>query len=1357
MVPNQMSVKLERDTSDCPMINSIAIRDGAAKLPFGVAATGSVGSHPQEEVSSPIVSRIEWIWKPVKKRNFDNILAKFLGDIAQYSHDNSWKVLLWTFILTAGLGCGFIGQETSISVTERYSPSNSVTVDILNRFEDYYGYEPRAIIISARADELGANVLTVEYLKQFQRLYTEGLNPLTTKVNGQDIMMKDFCNQVPAVHKTTMNNDSICLTASLLGVFGFNESSLSQMTDKEIISKVNERNLVDVFGYNVDVNQVLGGIRYDETDNIIGASTLVIFFYINSTDRWKVNKLADKWEMELLDVYKTIEAREDFNFKLNVIGIRIIAESITESEFEIYVIFAFGGLLCAVYSVFVFTDLRAFDLVVSQVNLIIYGTLSIACSLVSGIGFIAYFGIPWSSEMPLCIFLCLGLGFDDCYLVTYDYNRLPPELESSVRVRRSMELAGTSITLTSFTDFVAFVIGTGFGLTVNFPVMTNFCIYGSSCILFLWIYMIWMFTALLSIDSRRQEAGRWDILCCFGITKDETSGDGDTKLGLENRNYKKTCRRDRTFEADVRRRRRTGSFSYLIDPNSDKTPTTSGERETRASREMRTSKQWTDDKSIDREDSSFGDEDFGVLSTNLLEECDELTVLGKANDQDTSSKPSNMAGYPGRAIKKKFGTTLTVNTGYANNKIGVSSIITPSFSDSVFGEVNYDNRSKQDGQYPSNLSKQDNQVVSPSLIHLDSTGSTSDSLVFTPFTITPLNDKPKKLSVKEDRIRSVSQSSDTRTLVKRNDILGYFIGEMVRCFLEIPYGAATITCLFFLYGGFNAYIFLESETQYSFDMTDSLYLGTEAFEFYKMWEHNGTFAYDLLESLSWVVFELDPYNNLETFNKVREEIHEIEGIAFIGGWVWSFEYWLSATYGYERNNQSAFTQLTYEDYLSNLINFLRTDGIQYARDVILSDSSHQLSIESSRLLVINLITDSNTKIRRLKNLREACRRDDSPICYPYAEYYAYADGLLQVTSVVYTNALTAMGCMFIIVWFALGSFFWATFLTFVIALIAIDFLGTMFLIGSYDDQFKAMGVAMAFGFTVDFNMHLVHRFVHGDSNLDPSVRTVKAIRQIGGATFNGAFSTLLVMLPAVFFPAVKLQQRGSRTFSIIILIGLAHSLFLVPSLLMLSGMFMMRHMRDKPEKVIHDGNTNGQFLVPVWHTVGGTPRKKRAQSVQLAKEHLEAKTIRRSRVRKSHSVMLARAPKTIEMSILKNSSIFTGLDRPAIGHTIMEETNTEFMSSKTHFNPREPWKTLKEEGLPQSKSLESIRFSSNNLLDFSPRASSLADLSPRNSSLLELSPRESGGRTKADSLSFLEGATERRVNIESRSKHRQSH
>lgn len=129
---------------------------------------------------------------------------------------------------------------------------------------------------------------------------------------------------------------------------------------------------------------------------------------------------------------------------------------------------------------------------------------------------------------------------------------------------------------------------------------------------------------------------------------------------------------------------------------------------------------------------------------------------------------------------------------------------------------------------------------------------------------------------------------------------------------------------------------------------------------------------------------------------------------------------------------------------------------------------------------------------------------------------------------------------------------------------------------------------MAFGFTVDFNMHLVHRFVHGEETLTPIERTVSAVRQVGGATFNGAFSTLLVILPAVFFPAVQIQQRGAQTFSIIIALGLAHSMFLVPALLMITGNMRVNKKGNgelMKEPLAHGISTTGGLLVPMWHTV----------------------------------------------------------------------------------------------------------------------------------------------------------------------------
>jgi len=438
----------------------------------------------------------------------------------------------------------------------------------------------------------------------------------------------------------------------------------------------------------------------------------------------------------------------------------------------------------------------------------------------------------------------------------------------------------------------------------------------------------------------------------------------------------------------------------------------------------------------------------------------------------------------------------------------------------------------------------------------------------------------------------------------RKDFLGSFIGNFTRKMLELKWGAQTVIFLFVICGGWNLWFFIGNEEQWSFNMKDNLYEGTAALDFIKLYEQEGRFMFDLTEPTSGVLFDTDPYYNMETFNSVREQVKDIDGILVMYGWVWAFEEYLKSSNNLDGVNNS-FTSFTYSEYIASLTDFLATDGFQYAKDVIIvRDDRNIFSIINSRVWVVNQITDCNTKIRRLKELRSVCRDGGSKICFPFAEYYAYVDGLLEVPNVVNTTALAAMGCMFLIVWCVLGSFYWAAFLTFVVALIAIDFLGTLYLVGSHNDQFKVIGVAMAFGFTVDFNMHLVHRFAHGENSAISIDRIVNAVRQVGSATFNGAFSTLLVFLPALIFPAVMMQWRGSLTFSIVILTGIAHSLFLVPALFMFTG----DQRGDEKHSRISFRNSLHRFKVPVWYAIKNDAQEEPVDVSKLehTNDHLEA-------------------------------------------------------------------------------------------------------------------------------------------------------
>jgi len=1180
-----------------------------------------------------ISTRIEWRFIKEVRRNIDSVVTHWLGEVAGISHDHPMKVIGIVLLITLVLGSGILRQTEAVNIVENYSPVNSLTVGLLNRFEEDYGYEERSVLVSANVADPTSNALSVDNLIQALRYWNEFLLPLTTPGN---ITLSDICVKIPVVDQFGQKKWT-CLVTSLLSLWGHNELLLRSSTNEDVIKAINRPDLKDLMGYEMDLNLILGGIVYNEQGYITYASSLMFFIPLISESRWKVNRAADKWEEWLEKTYKTMENDIDFNFEMNVMGSHILTMSLEESELEMYIVLMWGGLLCAVYSVLVLTDLRAFDPVVSQINLIIYVTFSIGCALITGIGLVSWTGVQWSAEMPLCTFLCLGLGFDDCYLLTFDFNRLPPDLTTKERIQSAMHMAGTSISLTSITDLFAFIIGTGFGLTVNFPVMTNFCLYGAACIFFLWLYMIIMFTAFLGLDARRQAARRWDILCCIGGYSDE---DSDEVSEIE------FFRRDRTFEADLNWRKKTGSFSYNTyseferalgkkRPNWDMFLDgikEGHEQELGVSRSISV----TEESSSEGDDAQEDTKRRGSVTVVDADESSTNSLILRAQDKRYASldlspiKPlsgtatsnstetnetANIAKVAGATSEKNEWLEMTgkqfVDKQRAGEKEGSQQVQSTDLSKTLTlprkaSQIEFERQwslSEMWVQEESQSILEHNDLARASkrdLYHdLSVSVLTKNSVIVdqpTPNNQNFLCPKPTPMISEENTEWSHSGQTSSfmdspiskksnKTMVRRTDPLGWFLGKMVRIMLESSIGPAVVVLVFFIFAAFNFwYIFLQTEQLFSFSMKDNLYRGTAAKEFFDNYEANGRYHYDFPETrASMIIPDLSPYSDIETFDYIRDKVKDIDGISSIYGWVWAFDSYLKLSHNGIDHYNLEILNITHGEYLGMLITWVSTHGLQWASDIVfLEEFGIPYGIKNSRLWVMNRLADSNTMIHRLTELREVCEGD---LCYPYAEYYAYGDGLLEVYAVVMGTALAAMAVMFLVVWGALSSFFWACFLTFVVALIAVDFLSTMYLIGCYDDQFKVMAVAMAFGFTVDFNMHLVHRFAHGKSGVNPIDKTVNVVRQIGGATFNGALSTLLVVLPSVIWPAVPMQGRGSLTFFMIIVLGVAHSIFLVPTLLMISGVLKDGIEVNETLRPQARVSSNGHYYRPVWYPV----------------------------------------------------------------------------------------------------------------------------------------------------------------------------
>ena len=145
--------------------------------------------------------------------------------------------------------------------------------------------------------------------------------------------------------------------------------------------------------------------------------------------------------------------------------------------------------------------------------------LAVGMSIAASMGLSQMFNWPYTPVHTVLPFVLLGLGVDDSFVIMNSYRQSNPDDPIAKRMKESMSHAGVSITVTSMTDFVAFIIST----STSLPALASFCFYAATGILFLFLFQCIFFGAYIVIDDRRQAARRMDCCCCFKVA--ENSGE----------------------------------------------------------------------------------------------------------------------------------------------------------------------------------------------------------------------------------------------------------------------------------------------------------------------------------------------------------------------------------------------------------------------------------------------------------------------------------------------------------------------------------------------------------------------------------------------------------------------------------------------------------------------------------------------------------------------------------------------------------------------------------------------------------------------------------------------------------------
>nr|XP_019572105.1 PREDICTED: protein patched homolog 2 isoform X1 [Rhinolophus sinicus] len=196
-----------------------------------------------------------------------------------------------------------------------------------------------------------------------------------------------------------------------------------------------------------------------------------------------------------------------------------------------------GYLLMLAYACV--TMLR-WDCAQSQGAVGLAGVLLVALAVASGLGLCALFGIAFNAattqvhqtagqvwvptahaarflQLPSPVllqvlpFLALGIGVDDVFLLAHAFTEAPPGTPLQERMGDCLQRTGTSVTLTSINNMVAFFMAA----LVPIPALRAFSLQAAIVVGCNFAAVMLVFPAILSLDLHRRHCQRLDVLCCF--------------------------------------------------------------------------------------------------------------------------------------------------------------------------------------------------------------------------------------------------------------------------------------------------------------------------------------------------------------------------------------------------------------------------------------------------------------------------------------------------------------------------------------------------------------------------------------------------------------------------------------------------------------------------------------------------------------------------------------------------------------------------------------------------------------------------------------------------------------------------